>query len=87
MARGAGADRRRHFVDPGALVVPRVVAGFTDAHYFRELGIIAYGFVPRWLSAAESGGVHGPDERVSIENLARGVETLIAILEELDRSD
>jgi acetylornithine deacetylase/succinyl-diaminopimelate desuccinylase-like protein len=71
--------------DPGAVVVPRVTAGFTDAHYFRELGITAYGFVPRWLHVDESSGVHGPDERVSIDNLERGIATLIAILQELDR--
>jgi acetylornithine deacetylase/succinyl-diaminopimelate desuccinylase-like protein len=41
-------------IDPRARVVPRVIAGFTDAHYYRELGIVAYGFVPRWL-----GGVGG----------------------------
>jgi acetylornithine deacetylase/succinyl-diaminopimelate desuccinylase-like protein len=70
--------------DPGALVVPRVIAGFTDAHYFRELGIVSYGFVPRWLEPAESAAIHGPNERISIENLERGVRTLVLILEELD---
>jgi acetylornithine deacetylase/succinyl-diaminopimelate desuccinylase-like protein len=71
--------------DEQALVVPRVNAGFSDAHYFREIGLTAYGFVPRWLHPEEARGIHGPDERVSIENLARGVETMIAILQELDR--
>jgi len=70
--------------DPGAVVVPRVIAGFNDAHYYRELGIVAYGFVPRWLSSAETRGIHGPDERISVENLARGVRTLLAILERLE---
>jgi len=70
--------------DPGAVVVPRMIAGFTDAHYFRTLGITAYGFVPRWHNLDELRGVHGPDERVSVENLERGVATLIAILKELD---
>jgi len=71
--------------DPRAVTIPRVIAGFTDAHYFREVGITAYGFVPRAHRVDEPRGVHGPDERISIENLDRGVETLIAILEELDR--
>ncbi len=66
-----------------ALVVPRMIGGFTDAHWFRAQGIVAYGFVPRWLSPEEARGVHGPDERVSIENLERGVRTLIDILEAL----
>ena len=69
--------------DPAAQVIPRVIAGFTDAHYFRDLGIVAYGFVPRWLAPAETQGVHGPNERVSVENLTRGVRTLSRILEEL----
>ncbi len=70
-------------VDPGAPVVPRVIAGFTDAHYFRDLGIVAYGFVPRWLPPGETQGIHGPNERISIENLDRGIRTLARILEEL----
>ena len=71
--------------DPSAVVVPRVLAGFTDAHYFRELGIVSYGFVPRWLPPSETRGIHGPNERVSIENLERGVRTLVRILEVLGR--
>jgi len=70
--------------DPGAVVVPRVIAGFNDAHYYRELGIVAYGFVPRWLSPADTRGIHGPDERISVDNLERGVHTLLAILERLE---
>jgi acetylornithine deacetylase/succinyl-diaminopimelate desuccinylase-like protein len=71
-------------VDRGALVVPRVGIGFTDAHYFRDLGMVVYGFVPRWLPPEESMRVHGPNERISVENLERGIETLIAILQRLD---
>ena len=70
-------------VDPGAVVVPRAIAGFTDAHYFRALGITSYGFLPRWLPPRESLGIHGPNERVSVRNLERGVPALVAILEEL----
>lgn len=73
-------------VDPGALVVPQVIAGFTDAHYFRDLGIVAYGFAPRWLPPRETTGIHGPNERISSENLERGVRTLVRILETLSGS-
>jgi acetylornithine deacetylase/succinyl-diaminopimelate desuccinylase-like protein len=73
--------------DPEAVVVPRVNAGFSDAHYFREAGLTAYGFVPRWLRPEDASGIHGRDERVSTQNLERGVETMIRILEELDRED
>jgi acetylornithine deacetylase/succinyl-diaminopimelate desuccinylase-like protein len=68
-----------------AVVVPRVISGFTDAHYFREVGVVAYGFVPRWLDPRDTRGIHGPNERISLENLTRGVRTLVEILEELDR--
>ena len=69
---------------PVGVVVPRVIAGFTDAHWFRAKGIIAYGFVPRRLRPAETRGVHGANERISIENLAFGVEATLAMLRELD---
>ena len=74
-------------VDPGAFVVPRVIGGFTDAHYFRDLDIVSYGFVPRWLPARETRGVHGKNERISVENLERGIATMTAILEALDREE
>jgi acetylornithine deacetylase/succinyl-diaminopimelate desuccinylase-like protein len=73
-------------IDPGALVVPRVIAGFTDAHYFRERGLVAYGFVPRWLPPSETRGIHGPNERISAENLERGVRATVRILEALGRA-
>ncbi len=69
--------------DPRGVALPRVITGFTDAHWFRELGIASYGFVPRRLRPVESRGIHGPNERVSIDNLATSVELLVEILEEL----
>ena len=69
---------------PRGVVVPRVIAGFTDAHWFRKLGITSYGFVPRRLRPIETRGVHGPNERVSLDNLQFGVDTLLEILDELD---
>ena len=56
-------------MDPGAIVVPRMIGGFTDAHCFRELGIVAYGFVPRALAGDDAACIHGIDERVSIDKL------------------
>jgi acetylornithine deacetylase/succinyl-diaminopimelate desuccinylase-like protein len=73
--------RRR---DPDAIVVPRMIGGFTDAHWFRQLGIVSYGFVPRWIDMDDAAGVHGVDERVSIENLRAGVEAMVEIVETLD---
>lgn len=78
--RRVAAKRR-----PAAVVVPRMITGFTDAHWFRAHGIVAYGFVPRRLRPPETRSVHGANERVSIENLTHGIETTLETLEELDR--
>jgi carboxypeptidase PM20D1 len=75
------AERSR----PRGTVVPRVIAGFTDAHYFRALGITAYGFVPRRLRLQDTLGIHGPNERVSLENLELSIRATVEIAEELDR--
>lgn len=69
--------------DPGALVIPRMIAGFTDAHWFRELGIVSYGFVPRRLKPEDTRGVHGVNERIAVAELERAIEVLVEILEEM----
>jgi acetylornithine deacetylase/succinyl-diaminopimelate desuccinylase-like protein len=69
---------------PG-LVVPRVIGGFTDAHWFRDQGIVAYGFVPRSLAAEEGRRVHGIDERVAIGTLEESIRLMIEIVTALDR--
>src|SRR4029077_4162515 len=58
---------------PNALVTTPPLTGFTDSHYFRRLGIASYGISPFPLNEAESRGVHGNDERVSLEDLTFGV--------------
>ncbi|HVH67464.1 MAG TPA: M20/M25/M40 family metallo-hydrolase [Gemmatimonadales bacterium] len=58
---------------PNAVVTITPLAGFTDSHYFRRLGIVSYGLSPFPLKQAESRGVHGNDERVSLANLNFGV--------------
>ena len=73
--------------EPEGFVVPRVISGFTDAHYFRALGITAYGFVPRRLRLQDSLGIHGPNERVSLENLELGIRTTVEVLLELDAAE
>ena len=67
-------------------VIPSIIPGFTDAHYFRERGIASYGFVPFVLDETDARTVHGIDERVSLENLRRGPELLVALLRSLSWS-
>jgi acetylornithine deacetylase/succinyl-diaminopimelate desuccinylase-like protein len=67
------------------LVIPSVLTGFTDCHYFRDHGITSYGFVPFALSEDDEKGVHGLNERVSIKNLRDGAHRLVEILQALDQ--
>jgi acetylornithine deacetylase/succinyl-diaminopimelate desuccinylase-like protein len=59
--------------DPKALVTTPTMTGFTDSHFFRNLGIVCYGLSPFPLDETEARGVHGNDERVSLDNLTFGV--------------
>ena len=68
----------------GAPVVPSVLTGFTDSHYFREKGIASYGFVPFDLSEDEERREHGVNERVSTHNLRQGTRRLMDLLQRLD---
>ena len=51
------------------IVVPMMIAGFTDSHYFRQKGLDCYGFIPIEASPAEMRGVHGVNERISVKEL------------------
>ena len=62
-----------HARHPDALVTTVMLAGFTDSHYFRRMGIASYGLGPFPLTQSDSRGVHGNDERVSVEALRVGV--------------
>jgi len=71
----------RHF--PNAKVVPAVAGGFTDSHFFRDMGIVAYGYGPEILVPSESNRIHGNDERVSVQNVRRGVQLVLEIVQEV----
>ena len=64
--------------DPGAIVVPYMMTGATDAKLFAKLGTQCYGFAPLKLQPGTpfDGLVHGHDERVSLDALAFGLQLL-----------
>ena len=66
----------------GAQLVPTVAGGFTDSHFFRDLGITSYGYSPFVFDASEATGVHGNNERISVSNITDGVESFYQLLEE-----
>src|SRR3989449_2361812 len=66
--------------DPDPLVTTPPVPGFTDSHYFRRVGIVSYGLSPFPLNQVESRGVHGNDERVSLDDLTFGVHFMYDVV-------
>jgi len=66
--------------DPDALVTTPPLTGFTDSHYFRRVGIVSYGLSPFPLNQVESRGVHGNDERVSLDDLTFGVHFMYDVV-------
>jgi acetylornithine deacetylase/succinyl-diaminopimelate desuccinylase-like protein len=67
--------------DPGAFVTSSMMTGATDRPSYRRLGIVAYGLDPFRVEAAdEQRGVHGNDERLSVENVGFGIRFLYDIL-------
>jgi acetylornithine deacetylase/succinyl-diaminopimelate desuccinylase-like protein len=59
-----------------AIVVPFLTAGGTDCKHFRPHGVVSYGHIPFELEESETDRIHGVDERVSLEELERGMRIL-----------
>ncbi len=57
-----------------SIVVPWMTTGGTDSRMLRTKGVPAYGFVPVILTPEEIARVHGDDERLSVDNLNRGIK-------------
>jgi len=66
---------------PDAAIVQQVSTGFTDSHFFRDLGIPSYGYAPFLIPAGQESGVHGNDERISLENVRRGTAMMLEIVQ------
>jgi acetylornithine deacetylase/succinyl-diaminopimelate desuccinylase-like protein len=64
---------------PGAVAVPSVTPGFTDAKYWSKLGTACYGFSPVRLERGDGDYAalfHGDDERVPVAGLHAGLRML-----------
>ena len=67
----------------GAHVAPELTSGFTDSRIYRVRGIPAYGFVPCLVNPEDLGGIHGHNERISIENIRLGIQVLYEVVRRL----
>jgi acetylornithine deacetylase/succinyl-diaminopimelate desuccinylase-like protein len=76
----AGVVAEHH---PGAVAVPTITPGFTDAKFWSHLGTACYGFAPVRL---EPGGpdfaamFHGDDERLPVAGLLAGLRMLADVV-------
>ena len=66
---------------PGSTTIPGVSTGFTDSHFFRDIGIQSYGFSPTVLAENEGAGVHGNDERISVATLTKGTAFMVDLVQ------
>jgi acetylornithine deacetylase/succinyl-diaminopimelate desuccinylase-like protein len=63
-----------------ATVVPSMIIGFTDSHYFRQKKVVSYGFIPVEVQPAEGKGVHGINEHIGVKELADGIQRMVELL-------
>ncbi len=69
---------------PGVPFATTVSTGATDRPYYAGAGLICYGVDPFLVDVEDARrGVHGNDERVSIENLGFGLRLYAGVLEEM----
>ncbi len=68
---------------PNSRVMPSVSTGFTDSHFTRDQGIVSYGFDPIITLGGEETGVHGNDERISVEAFRQGIRDMQAIVRDV----
>jgi acetylornithine deacetylase/succinyl-diaminopimelate desuccinylase-like protein len=66
-----------------ARVVPTMIASFTDSHYFRQKGLVAYGFIPIEIAPKLESGVHGVNERIPVKQLGAGIRRMVELLQYL----
>jgi acetylornithine deacetylase/succinyl-diaminopimelate desuccinylase-like protein len=68
--------------EPGCAVTPDMLTGGTDSRFLRKLGAVCYGFQPMHADMPYGelkSGIHGVDERISIDNLVFGTSVLYTV--------
>jgi len=70
---------------PTAVVTTKMLSGYTESQLYRQLGIVAYGWVPFYTTPEEDEGVHGNNERVSVKNVRLGTREFYEVVREISR--
>jgi acetylornithine deacetylase/succinyl-diaminopimelate desuccinylase-like protein len=66
--------------DKEAPVIPAMLTGFNDSRYFRQRGLVTYGFVPLELTEQQEATEHGANERISVKSLRSGMQRMVELL-------
>jgi acetylornithine deacetylase/succinyl-diaminopimelate desuccinylase-like protein len=69
---------RAHY--PNASILTAVSTGFTDSHFFRDLGIVSYGYSPTVIPEQDLVSAHGNNERLDIDSFNRGLVIMTEIV-------
>jgi carboxypeptidase PM20D1 len=68
---------------PGIPLLPFIMVATTDSRHYEEFTDSIFRFSPHKLDPKELGGVHGHDERISEENLLKGLTFYSKLFESL----
>ena len=81
-------ERRTREVYPDSDLLPQLLVGATDARFFREKGVVAYGtglLAPTITMEDFAGRFHGHNERIDVESLGYCVELWLGVVDDLLR--
>jgi acetylornithine deacetylase/succinyl-diaminopimelate desuccinylase-like protein len=70
--------------DPTCSVAPDLITGGTDSRFLRKVGAVCYGFQPMLADVSYGEikkGLHGIDEKISVDNLVFGTSVLYDVVE------
>ncbi len=65
---------------PGAVTSPFLLPGISDSRFLRREGVPVYGIIPAHLGLEDLARVHGVDERISVDDLERGVRFVYSVI-------
>jgi carboxypeptidase PM20D1 len=68
---------------PDAAILPYLMTATTDSRHYKDIVSDIFRFAPVRLNKEELARIHGHDERISTENLERGVRFYIRLFEQL----
>jgi acetylornithine deacetylase/succinyl-diaminopimelate desuccinylase-like protein len=69
-----------HEYNPQAIVAPVLGSGYTESQMYRPLGVTCYGFNPLEVTPEVEATEHAANERVSVDQLRRGVKMLYEVV-------